>query len=163
MPQETTLRRPDFLAAKKDLTHPRIQSLRRAEPKTRGCCLLPLSNRPRPPCAPRGLTLVSEPRALKAERDRAMHKIRFSISDFKVDWKSKSTTAPRGKPRLVSKTQVWMVYEVMRRRKNGAIDAITAPNGLSRSWLNHWMSQHAFLVEFVSIELERLVYRFLLL
>ena len=56
-----------------------------------------------------------------------------------------------------------MLYEVMRWRENGAIDAVTARNGLSRSWLNHWMSQHLFSVEFVSIELERLVYRFLLL
>ena len=91
-----------------------------------------------------------------------MQKIRFSISDFNVDWKSKSTTAPRGKPRLVSRTQVWMLNEVMRRRENGAIDAVTVFNGLSRSWLNHWMSQQLFLVEFVSMEFERLVYRFLL-
>ena len=91
-----------------------------------------------------------------------MQKIRFSISDIDVDWKSESTTSPRGKARLVSRTQVRMLQEVMQRRENGAIDAVTASNGLSRNWLGHWMSQHVFWVEFVSIQLEGLVYRFLL-
>ena len=34
-----------------------------------------------------------------------------------------------------------MLDVVMQRRENGAIDAATASNGLSRSWLNQWMSQ----------------------
>ena len=142
------------------LTHPRIHILRRAEPKTRGCCLLPLSNRS--PCAPRGLTLICELGALKEERGKAMQKIRFSIPDIDVDWKSESSTPPRRKPGLVSRRQVWMLHEVMQRRKDGAIDVITARNGLSRNWLGHWMSQHLFWVEFVSMEHEGLVYRFLL-
>ena len=58
-------------------------------------------------------------------------------------WKSKSTRRPCGKPGLVSRRQVWMLDEVMQRRENGAIDGVTAPNGLSRSWLNHWIAQQS--------------------